>query len=316
VPAPPGIVANTPAASVTDAEGIEFLRWCLPRLRLAWHGFRLRRIRRRYVYPRIEARMRELALPHLGAYRTHLERTADEWHVLDALCWIPISRFYRDKAVFDVLERSVLPALGTQAMARGETELRCWSAGCAAGEEPYTLAMIWRFRVAFAFPALGLRVVATDIDPELIARARAGSYPAYSVRDVPADIAAQAFSRSPAGYSLRDELRGGVEFVQQDVRRAMPADRFHLILCRNVVLTYFEAALQREILQQMTERLVPSGALVCGRTEAIPEGVRGLEPWSARLGVYRREELTSARRREGPHEHVAAAHLGRARDAP
>lgn len=132
---------------MTDAEGIDFLRWCLPRLRLAWHGYRLRRIRRR-VYRRIEERMRQLALPDVGAYRAHLERDEDEWSVLETLCWIPISRFYRDRAVFEFLERPVLPALSAMAVERGETELRCWSAGCAAGEEPYTVAMIWRLRVA------------------------------------------------------------------------------------------------------------------------------------------------------------------------
>lgn len=109
-----------------------------------------------------------------------------------------------------------------------------------------------------AFPALALRVVATDAEPELIVRAR-------------------------------DALREGVQFVEQDVCQAMPNGRFDLILCRNVVLTYFEVALQREILQRMTARLVPSGALVRGRTEAIPAGVCGLAPWAARLGIYRCE---------------------------
>jgi len=250
--------------------------------------------------------LRELALPDLRAYRAHLERNTPEWGVLDTLCWIPISRFYRDKAVFAWLEHAVLPALATRAMARGETELRCWSAGCAAGEEPYTLAMIWRLRVASAFPALRLRVVATDVDPAMIARARAGCYPAHSVKNVPADIVAEAFRRAPAGYSVREEFRGGIEFLVQDIRLAMPGERFHLILCRNVVLTYFDETLQRAILRQMMQRLLPCGAVIFGLSEALPEGVR-LEPWSPRLRVYRhRGGVATPGEAAGPHPEASA----------
>jgi chemotaxis protein methyltransferase CheR len=150
--------------------------------------------------------------------------------------------------------------------------------------------MIWRLRLAATFPALRLRVVASEIDPELIGRARMGCYPAYSVKDLPADITARAFRRTPSGYCVRDEVRAGVELVEQDLRRAMPDERFHLVLCRNLVLTYFEEALQRVVLERMTERLLPGGVMIFGLSESLPDGVRGLEPWSARLRVYRRPE--------------------------
>jgi chemotaxis protein methyltransferase CheR len=239
--------------------------------------------------------MRELALPDVRAYRAHLERAPDEWAVLDRLCWIPISRFYRDRSVFEFLERTVLPELSAGALEHGDTEMRCWSAGSAAGEEPYTLAMIWKLRVAAKFPTLRrLRVLATEIDPDLIGRARTGCYPVYSVNALPADITAQAFRRSPSEYCVRDEIRADVDFVGQDIRRAMPDERFHLILCRNLVLTYFEEALQRAILDRMTERLLPGGAMIFGLSEPFPDGVLGLEPWSERLRVYRRRESIAA----------------------
>jgi chemotaxis protein methyltransferase CheR len=279
-------------------------------LGLAWHGFRLRRIRRR-VYGRIEERIRQLALPDIGAYRTYLEGDPGEWAVLDSLCWIPISRFYRDKAVFQFLERPVLHALASKAIERGETELRCWSAGCAAGEEPYTVAMIWQLRVAAGFPTLRLRVVATDIDPAMISRARAGCYPAYSVKDVPADIAARGFLTSPGGSCVRDEFRRDVELVEQDIRRVMPDGGFHLILCRNLVLTYFEETLQRDLVERVIERLLPSGVVIFGHTESIPAGVRGLEPWSVRLRIYRRREGIAA-----PGEAANPQHQANAEPAP
>ena len=83
---------------------------------------------------------------------------------LAALCTVTISRFYRDRAVFDCLGARVLPALAEAALARGATALDCWSAGCASGEEPYTLTIQWQAALAPRFPTLEPRVLGTDID--------------------------------------------------------------------------------------------------------------------------------------------------------
>jgi chemotaxis protein methyltransferase CheR len=268
---------------VTDAECVQLLQWCLPRLGLQWRGFRkVRRIVRR----RIERRIAELGLPDTAAYRRYLESNAREWAVLDRACRIPVSRFYRDRAVFEFLGRVVLPDLAAALLGRGETELRCWSVGCAAGEEPYTLAILWYVLVAPRFPGVCLRIVATDAEPEMIARAAEACYPAHVVRDLPAELA-MAFAPSPEGLRLSEEYRRGVELRVQDLRVAAPADRFHLILCRNLVFTYFDEPLQRRMLSLLVDRLEPGGALVVGATERMPAGLGGLAPWSARLGIYR-----------------------------
>ncbi len=273
-----------------DPDGVRFLQWCLPRLRLRWPGFR--KVRRQ-VYKRIDRRLAELGLADVSAYRSRLERDDAEWAVLDALCRIPISRFYRDRAVFQFLEREVLPRLAERAAARGEGSLYCWSIGCAAGEEPYTLAILWRARLAPRFPELGLRVLATDVDRAAIARARGGCYPPSSLKDLPADLLEQAFVRQAEGLCVKAEYRKGLEFLEQDVRATMPGGRFELILCRNVAFTYFDAELQREILEGIEDRLSPGGALVIGSSESLPPGASGLEPWSRKLGVYHRPTGTA-----------------------
>ncbi len=269
---------------MTDTDGVAFLQWCLPRLGLRWRGFR--RVRR-MVYRRIERRLAELGLPDVAAYRAYVTAHPEESAALDALFRIPLSRFYRDRAVFAWLGDVVLPELSAAALARGRTELRCWSVGCAAGEEPYTLAIVWRLRVAPRFSGLRLRIVATDVDPEMIARATQGCYPSYVVRDLPPELAARAFTPSPAGLRLADAYRDDVEFRVQDVRVAAPEGRFDLILCRNLVLTYFDEALQQRTLAHLVDKLEPGGALVFGATESVPAGLEGLVPWSARLRVYR-----------------------------
>ncbi len=278
--------------TITDADGIQFLQWGLPRLHLRWPGFR--KVRRQ-VYKRIRRRLQELGFSGVAEYRAYLEDHPAEWAVLDALCWISISRFYRDKGVFQYVAREILWQLAQKVVTDGASEVRCWSAGCAAGEEPYTLAILWKQHLAAQCPTLEMRIVATDVDPQAIQRAKRGCYPASSLKDLPAEWRAQAFVPSDQGFCLKPEYQELVTFFVQDVRETVPDGLFQLILCRNVAFTYFDDALQKETLHTITERLVPGGALVIGALEALSEGVWGLEPWAKKLGVYRKSPVSYPR---------------------
>lgn len=267
-----------------DAECVEFLRWALPRLRLRWAGFR--KVRRQ-VCRRIGRRIRELDLPGVDAYRAYLESAPDEWLQLDALCHVTISRFYRDRGVFTFLERSVLPELAGRAAAR-EGTVDAWSAGCASGEEAYSLVLAWEYAVRPAFPAVALHVVATDADPTMIQRIRAASYGESSLRDLPEPWRGRAFVRRGDRYYLRPRFRQLVTVELADVRDPDPTGPFDLVLCRNLAFTYFDVSLQCEVAERLALALRPGGALVVGSHETIPEGSGVLAPWCARLGVYRR----------------------------
>lgn len=267
---------------MSDAECVELLRWALPRLGLRWAGFR--KVRRQ-VCRRLRGRLRELGLADLGGYRRYLEQHADEWPRLDGLCRIPISRFLRDRGVFCVLAEETLPRLAAGLRGR---ELRCWSAGCASGEEPYGLCLLWAFRLRARFPDVSLRVVATDVEPHLLERARRARYPASSLREVPADWLERGFSRAGGELELRGELRTGVELRLQDLRREAPAGHFHLILCRNLAFTYFDAAFQGDAARRLRGRLEPGGVLVVGSHERVPAGTSGLERLPRPPGAYRR----------------------------
>ncbi len=270
---------------VKDPACVAFLRWALPQLRLRWTGFR--KVRRQ-VCRRINRRCRELALADLDEYRAHLATHSEEWNHLDALCRIPISRFYRDRGVFDQLAGSILPVLAEHARARCPSELWCWSAGCASGEEPYTLSLLWAFQLRARFPDIRLRVIATDADRQLLDRARAARYRASSLKELPEEWVKQAFTREGDLYRLHDELRAPVELRCEDIRTHFPKERFDLILCRNLVCTYFEEALQREVLANLVERLVPGGLLVIGAHESLPYLPPGLSPREEKLGLYQR----------------------------
>jgi len=269
---------------MNDADCIAFLQWALPRLERPWSGYRKVR---GLIRKRLTGRLRTLGLATLDAYRERLETSPEEWAELDALLAIPISRFYRDRDVFDLLQSRVLPALASEAIAEARTELICWSAGCASGEEPYTVAISWQLRLQRTFPQLDMRVVATDLEPTLLERARAGCYRRSSLKELPADLLAQAFEPRDDALCVRGPFRT-VEFAQQDLRTAMPEGLFDIVLCRNVVLTYFAVPMQQRLTQRIANRLRIGGALVIGIHESLPGGVVGLAPWPGTRCTYRR----------------------------
>ena len=258
-----------------DADCVAFLRWALPRLGYRWRGFR--RVRRQ-VCRRVQKRIAELGLPDVAAYRRRLESEPAEWERLAPLCRVTISRFFRDRELFAELERAVLPALLERFGAATRATLSVWSAGCGAGEEPYSVAILGR--LSPALPGARLRIVGTDLDEVQLERARRGVYPESSLRDVPTDWREAAFSPAGGGdLRLEPPYRRGVELLRQDLRCEMPAGPFHLVLCRNLVFTYWDEASQRRAVERLRRRLVPGGALVVGGHERLPEGLVSLESW-------------------------------------
>lgn len=252
-----------------DADCVALLQWALPQLGLHWPGFR--KVRRQ-VCRRIAARLGVLGLADAAAYRSHLQSHRGEWRALGALCTVTISRFYRDREVFDGLGAAVLPALAKAALDRGATRLECWSAGCASGEEPYTLTIQWRMALAARFPGLALHVLGTDVDETLLERARAACYRSSSLEALPAAWREQAFERRGRLLCLREAFRAGVELERQDLATEAPQRQFDLILCRNLAFTYFGAEPGRAALERIASRLRFGGALVIGIHEQLPGG--------------------------------------------
>lgn len=268
-----------------DSACVAFLQWALPQLRLRWPGFR--KVRRQ-VCRRLARRLQELGLESLDSYRDYLAEHPEEWRTLEGFCRITISRFYRDRGVFDLLRTQVLPWLAELVRQRGDPVLRVWSAGCASGEEVYTLAIAWRLELQPQFPELRLAITATDSNPVVLERARRGCYPASSLQDLPAAWLQNAFIQEGELWRIRDEFRSGAEFLRQDLRREQPPGRFALILCRHSAFTYFDEGAQEEILEMLLDRLLPEGVLIAGKQERLPSvASKRLCEWSPHTGVYR-----------------------------
>jgi chemotaxis protein methyltransferase CheR len=228
---------------------VAFLQWALPRLGRRWAGYR--KVRRQ-VCRRVRRRAAELGLDGFEAYREHLEARSDEWAVLDGLMNVTISRFNRDRGVFEYLRDEVL-----------EPGMRVWSAGCASGEEPYTLALLCD----------GLDILATDIDPAMLRRAETARYPPSALRELPDELRG-AFTDG----MLDERYRRRVTFARHDIRDEPPAGPFDLVLCRNLAFTYFDEPTQREVLRRIAG---VTDLLVIGAHERLPGGE------TARHGVFR-----------------------------
>jgi chemotaxis protein methyltransferase CheR len=271
--------------AVKDAELRLLLQRAWPRLGLRAPAFRNVAGQ---VYKRIRRRIALLGLADAAAYEAHLQAEPAEWQTLDQLCRVTISRFQRDAPTWQRLGQDVLPVLAEAALAAGETTLRCWSAGCASGEEPYTLSLLWAFQLASSYPALQLSVLATDAGQAVLARARAAHYAPATLRELPQGWRERAFEPTDGGaLQLREPFRKPVEVRCADLRGDLPQLCFRLILCRNLAFTYFDEALQRETLQRLLSRLMPGGALVIGKGEALPQGAE-LEAWGDAGQIYRR----------------------------
>jgi chemotaxis protein methyltransferase CheR len=265
---------------------VQFLKWCLPNLRLKWSGFQKVR---RHVCKRIYSRCHEIGISTLLEYQKYLENHGQEWEILDTLCRITISRFYRDRQVFETLRNQALPLLIQKAVAGGEQALYGWSLGCCNGEEAYSLQILWQLGIKPNFPEdLRLRLIATDVNAHLLERASQGCYVQSSLKDLPPEWIDQAFEQTGRQYCIKESYKENLQFVKQDIRHQLPEGRFHLILCRNLVFTYFEKSLQLAILAKLVEKLIPGGFLVIGSHEKLPGGSPDLQSSPAMPSIYQK----------------------------
>jgi chemotaxis protein methyltransferase CheR len=268
-----------------DKSCIAFLQWALPRLHLRWQG--IRKVRRQ-VCKRIDRRIALLHLDSVQSYAVFLDKNPPEWTVLDRLCRVTISRFYRDQDVFLCLESKVLPSLVQTLVRNGKSVLRMWSAGCASGEESYTMAILWHCALRLNHRLVRFEIIATDIDPEMIERAKKACYPSSSIRNMPKELAAQAFTRKNDLFCLHPGIRQYVRFALMDIREQSPAEKVHLLFCRNLAFTYFDSSLQGLVFRKLRDTIEPGGALVLGKHEAIPHGASDFAPWADGLPIYRK----------------------------
>ncbi len=264
--------------------GVEFLQWALPRLGFRWSGFRKPRGQ---VLKRIRKRMEELGLAGgYDQYRDYLNENPQEWEHLDRLCYVSISKFLRDRKLWDFIRDELLCEL-MRADRPGQVAI--WSVGCCNGEEPYGIAIMADQLSPNSAEAGNVSILATERNRELLERARRGRYPGGALKELSEQELKTYFRKTEdpeAQYEITGRLRRYIEFEERDIRASMPARRFDLVFCRNLVFTYFEHKEQTAFLRKLQPRIKPGGCLVIGSNEELPDA-RRLEQITGTHPVYR-----------------------------
>jgi chemotaxis methyl-accepting protein methylase len=231
------------------------------------------------VFPRVfltralEKRMTAKGMATLAEYGDFLAENPAECEIFYRSLMVQYSEFFRDPYIFALLAHQVLPALLQQKEAAGAKEIRVWSAGCAAGEEAYSIAMILHQLIEDRGSEICFRIFATDVSAAALDRARQGRYPLTAVKHVPMGYYQQYFSTLPDGCLLNADVKRFVDFSVHDLLNpaaSSPAASiygdFDVILCCNV-LFYYTNEVQQAILRRLKQSLSTLGTLVTGYVE-------------------------------------------------
>jgi chemotaxis methyl-accepting protein methylase len=240
----------------------EFIKETAPLLALQW-----RRFKRGGVKRKVERRIAELSLSRFEDYLLKIKEDPKEKSGLSQILTVTITRFFRDKKVFDIFANSVLPSMVDR---KGAGDFKIWSIGCANGEEPYSLSMLWKERFQEKFPQIRLTLLATDINENLLRRAREGRYKKSSLKEVPERILQRFFEIGNGFYIIDRSVRESVEFKKHDIIHEEPFSGMDIVFCRNLAFTYFSKECQRSVLKKIAGSLKENGYLIIGKDESLP----------------------------------------------
>ena len=237
---------------------------------------------------RISVRMRIKGAATFEEYGFLLDDDALEYDRLIATLTINVSKFFRNPETFASIATKVIPEL----TAGSAPLIRVWSAGCASGEEPYSLAVLCHQHLEEGRSANGkvrFDIVGTDVDSDAISAARRGRYGEAAFADTTPAVRDTYFPLSEGLHTASTDLRQLVAFKRADLLDASLApSRFHLILCRNVII-YFKRPAQEWLFERFHELLLPGGFLVLGKVESLLGKSRSkFAPISSKERIYRR----------------------------
>ncbi len=218
------------------------------------------------VLRRIERRINVRNLPNLPAYAAYLRENPDETQALLKDLLISVTNFFRDKESFDFLEREIVPRILTDKTSKDQ--IRLWVAGCATGEEAYSIAMLFAEQIGDSFDTPEVQIFATDIDEDAISAARNGFYTLNDAADVSPERLRRFFVPEKEGFRIRRELREMVLFASHNLLKDPPFSRLDLATCRNLLI-YFNRTAQERVMETLHFSLKPDGYLFLGSSESI-----------------------------------------------
>lgn len=230
-------------------------------------GIVLSDVKRNMVYSRLSRRLRALNMDSFSDY-CDLLRAEDENELVNFVNAITtnLTSFFREKHHFEYLEEEIIPQIINQN--NGNKRIRIWSAGCSTGEEPYTIAMTLKGAIP-NIKTWDVKVLATDLDSNVVATAKAGIYAEERIEDIQASLKKRWFTRRDGQVQVSPELKELITFNQLNLMNGWPfKGTFDLIFCRNVVI-YFSKDTQRELVTRYAEYTKDDGHLFLGHSESL-----------------------------------------------
>ena len=236
---------------------------------------------------RIQRRMHVLQTDDVAAYIEQLRTLPHEAELLFRELLIGVTRFFRDPEAFAALETKIIPALLADPASTGP--IRVWVAGCATGEEAYSVAILLKEGLARSGTHRPVQIFATDIDDRAIEVARAGLYPAAIAADLSAERLERNFTREDGNYRVTKSLREMFLFSTHDLVKDPPFSRLDLVSCRNLLI-YFDPPLQQRVLATFHYALRPSRHLFLGPSEGVLAQSRLFAPLDKRHRLFVRQD--------------------------
>jgi two-component system, chemotaxis family, CheB/CheR fusion protein len=236
---------------------------------------------------RIQRRMAMHQIQKMSEYRRFLRQDSDEVQELFRDLTVTVTGFFRDAEAFTALKEKALIPMMKKIKENGQ--LRVWVAGCATGEEAYTLAMILLETMEELDKYLEVKVFASDINDKAIRAARSGIYPRGITADLPEDRLKRFFTQKNDHYQVDSKIRDMVVFADHNLLRDPPFSNVHLISCRNLLI-YMEPALQKKVFPLLSYALKPGGYLFLGTSESVGENSGYFQPVDKRLKIFKRGE--------------------------
>jgi two-component system CheB/CheR fusion protein len=275
-------MARKPAQRPSANAAVEAI---LERVRETRH-FDFRNYKRATLHRRIERRMAERRCRTIGEYQALLERQPAEFDALIAAMLIKVTSFFRDPEVWSEIGQRVLPQLLSEKR-QGE-EIRIWCAGCATGEEAFSIAILLAEAMGSSFQNQEVKIFGTDVDEKAIAFARRGLYPKAALAEMPKHLLERYCVDEGNCFCIRKDLRRSVVFGVNNLVSDAPISRLDVVICRNVFI-YLDAALQKRVLARFHYALRRNGVLVLGKSELIPFAAKIFEPIDLARRLYRKD---------------------------
>jgi two-component system, chemotaxis family, CheB/CheR fusion protein len=228
-------------------------------------GFDFTGYKRASLSRRINKRMQVVGVDGYLSYLDHLEVDPEEFTQLFNTILINVTGFFRDPPTWDYLRDEILPQLAADK--RGGP-IRIWSAGCASGEEAYSLAMVTAEALGADTVRERVKIYATDVDEEALNQARLARYADKRMEGVPPDLLKRYFERNGDGYVFSKDLRRSVIFGRHDLIQDAPISRIDLLVCRNTLM-YLNSETQSHVLARFSFALREGGCLMLGKAEML-----------------------------------------------